>query len=69
MTIRKVVRLGHPTLRTIAPECTRAQLESSEVQRLIDDMIETMRDCEGVGIAANQVGVSLRIFNYGNLGG
>ena len=62
MTIRKVVRLGHPTLRTIAPECSRAQLESSEVQRLIDDMIETMRDYEGVGIAANQVGVSLRIF-------
>jgi peptide deformylase len=62
MTIRKVIRLGHPTLRTVAPECSKTQLESSEVQRLIDDMIETMRDYESVGIAANQVGVSLRIF-------
>ncbi len=32
------------------------------MQRLIEDMVETMRDYGGVGIAANQVGVSLRIF-------
>lgn len=62
MTIRRVVRLGHPVLRAAASECRRVELESPEVQRLIDDMIETMRDYGGVGIAANQVGVSLRIF-------
>ena len=62
MTIRRVVRLGHPALRTITSECTNAELESPEVQRLIDDMVETMRDYGGVGIAANQVGVSLKIF-------
>jgi peptide deformylase len=76
MTIRKVVRLGHPALRVVASECTSAELQSSEIQRVrysesdtasqiqrvIDDMIDTMRDYEGVGIAANQVGVPLRIF-------
>jgi peptide deformylase len=62
MTICRVVRLGHPVLRTVASECSKAELKSPEVQRLIDDMVETMRDYEGVGIAANQVGVSLRIF-------
>jgi peptide deformylase len=62
MTIRRVVRLGHPVLRAVASECSRAELESPEVQRLIDDMVETMRDYGGVGIAANQVAVPLRIF-------
>lgn len=62
MTVRRVVRLGHPVLRAVASECSRAELESPEVQRLIDDMVETMRDYGGVGIAANQVAVSLRIF-------
>jgi peptide deformylase len=64
MTIRKVVRLGHPALRVVASECTSAELQPSEIQRVrySDDMIDTMRDYEGVGIAANQVGVPLRIF-------
>jgi hypothetical protein len=62
MTIRKVVRLGHPALRVVASECTSAELQPSEIQRVIDDMIDTMRDYEGVGIAANQVGVPSRIF-------
>lgn len=62
MTIRRVVRLGHPALRAVASECGRVDLDSPEVQRIIDDMVETMRDYGGVGIAANQVGVPLRIF-------
>ncbi|MGH3867187.1 MAG: peptide deformylase [Pseudonocardiaceae bacterium] len=62
MVIRRVVRLGHPVLRAVASECSRVELESPEVQRIIDDMVETMRDYGGVGIAANQVGVPLRIF-------
>lgn len=62
MTIRRVVRLGHPVLRAVTSQCSRAELDSPEVQRLIDDMVETMHDYGGVGIAANQVGVSLRIF-------
>ncbi|MBV8539688.1 MAG: peptide deformylase [Pseudonocardiales bacterium] len=49
-------------LRTVASECSKVELGSSEVQRLIDDMVETMRDYGGVGIAASQVGISLRIF-------
>jgi len=62
MVVRKVVRLGHPVLRAVASECDRVEIRSPEVQRLIDDLIDTMRDYRGVGIAANQVGVALRIF-------
>ncbi|MGH3772497.1 MAG: peptide deformylase [Pseudonocardiaceae bacterium] len=62
MAIRRVVRLGHPVLRAVASKCGKVDLESPEVQRLIDEMVETMRDYGGVGIAASQVGVPLRIF-------
>lgn len=36
----------------------------SDLQRLVDDMFETMYDAPGVGLAANQIGVSLRLFVY-----
>jgi peptide deformylase len=53
---REIVEIGHPVLRERARELTPAELRSDEVQRLIDDMIETMRAAEGAGLAANQVG-------------
>jgi peptide deformylase len=55
MAILKVARMGHPVLRTTADPLTRSQIRSTEVQRLIDDMIETMHEYEGVGLAAPQV--------------
>jgi peptide deformylase len=58
---REIVEIGHPVLRERAREVTAEQLRSSEVQRLIDDMIETMRAANGAGLAANQVGETLRI--------
>jgi peptide deformylase len=58
---REIVEIGHPVLRERAREVTPEQLRSSEVQRLIDDMIETMRAANGAGLAANQVGETLRI--------
>jgi len=48
-------------LRSRAREITREELASTDVQRLIDDMIDTKRDANGAGIAANQVGSLLRI--------
>ena len=62
MTILKVAQLGHPVLRQQAASLTRSSLLSPDTQRLIDDMIDTMREYEGVGLAAPQVHVSLRIF-------
>ena len=61
MTIRKIATVGHPVLRQRAREVTPAELASAEVQRFIDDLIETMRDANGAGLAANQVHEPVRI--------
>jgi peptide deformylase len=55
MAILKVARLGHPVLRQVAWPVPVEEIRSAEVQRLIDDMIETMREYDGAGLAANQV--------------
>lgn len=57
----KVAKLGHPILRQIARPVADDELLDSATQRLIDDMIETMRDAAGVGLAAPQVHVSRKI--------
>jgi peptide deformylase len=59
--IREVVTVGDPVLRERAREVGAEELRSEGVQRLIDDMIETKRAANGAGIAANQVGETLRI--------
>jgi peptide deformylase len=61
MAILKVASLGHPVLRAVARPVAPEELASPALQRLIDDMIETMYEYEGVGLAAPQVHVGLRI--------
>ena len=61
MALRKIATIGHPVLRERARELTREDLASERIQRLVDDMIETMRDASGAGIAANQVHEPVRI--------
>ena len=61
MAILKVARLGHPVIRAQAAPVPKDTITSPEVQRLIDDMIETMREYDGVGIAAPQVHVSRQL--------
>jgi len=61
MAILKVARLGHPILRQEAKPVPPEEIRSSEVQRLIDDMIETMREYDGAGLAANQVHTARQI--------
>ena len=56
--LRPIVRYGAQGLQRAAAPVTTFD---EELQRLIDDMIETMHDAPGVGLAANQVGVSLRV--------
>jgi peptide deformylase len=58
---REIVEVGHPVLRKRARELTREELASDGVQFLIDDMIETMRAANGAGLAANQVGETVRV--------
>ena len=55
MTVLPIATVGHPVLRERAREITLEELRSAEVQRLIDDMVETKRAADGAGIAANQV--------------
>lgn len=61
MTIRKIAHLGHPVLRTRAREISREELLSASTQSFIDDLIETMRDADGAGLAAIQVYEPVRI--------
>ena len=61
MAILKVSHLGHPVLRKTAAKVDPAQLGTAEMQRLIDDMIETMREYDGIGLAAPQVHVSKQL--------
>jgi peptide deformylase len=58
---REIVELGDPVLRERAREVTPDELRGEPVQKLIDDMIETMRGANGAGLAANQVRETLRI--------
>jgi len=57
-----VARMGHPVLRAKTPAIERAELRSPTVQKLIDDMIDTMVEYHGVGLAAPQVHEGLRLF-------
>ncbi len=61
MTVLPIRELGDPVLREEAREVSGEELASAETQALIDSMIETMRDANGAGLAAPQVGVSKRI--------
>ena len=64
MAIRPIVRLGHPALRTPAEAVDRRRLGEPEIQTLIDDMLETMTESGGVGLAAPQLGIGLQLFVY-----
>jgi peptide deformylase len=61
MAILKVARLGHPILRQRAERVAPADVRSAAIQRLIDDMIETMHEYDGAGLAANQVHIAQQI--------
>ena len=56
--ILEIVQLGHPVLRE---RCKTVEVIDDALLKLVADMIETMRDAEGVGLAAPQVGVPLRL--------
>lgn len=60
MAILKVARMGHPVLRERASEVDGEELASPGFQRLLDDMVETMHEYDGVGLAAPQVHISRR---------
>jgi peptide deformylase len=62
MSILKVARMGHPVLRAKARALDKRDIRDPKIQALIDDMIETMMEYHGVGLAAPQVHTGLRLF-------
>ncbi len=65
MAILRVSRMGHPVLRQQAQALSPEQIRQPGLQQLIDDMVETMVDYDGVGLAAPQVYQSLRLIVLG----
>ncbi len=61
MAILKVCHLGHPVLRRVAEPVPPESIARPAFQQFIDDMIETMREYDGVGLAAPQVHVSQQV--------
>ncbi len=57
--ILKVARLGNPVVRGVAREVAAQEIAEDGFQRLLDDMVETMHEYDGVGLAAPQVHVPL----------
>src|SRR5688500_227173 len=62
MSILKVARMGHRVLREKTRAIEPKELKTVPLQKFIDDMIETMQEYSGVGLAAPQVHEGLRIF-------
>lgn len=61
MAIRQIRLLGDPVLRE---RCREVDEVNQETRQLIDDLIDTMYEADGIGLAAPQIGVSQRVFVY-----
>lgn len=61
MAILKVARMGHPILRRIAQNVDPADIQTAAFQQFIQDMVETMKEYDGIGLAAPQVHRSIRL--------
>ena len=62
MSILKVARMGHPVLRQRTRLVDKHEIRTADFQKLIDDMMETMDEYAGIGLAAPQVHQSVRLF-------
>jgi peptide deformylase len=61
VAIRKIAQMGEPVLRRVARPLSVQELKSPAIQTLIDDMIDTMHDADGAGLAAPQVYESVQL--------
>ena len=61
MAVRRIIRMGHPTLRQVAAPVDPAVLGEPTFKRLVEDMVDTLRDYGGVGLAAPQINESVRL--------
>ena len=61
MAVRKIIRMGHPTLRKPARDLTAEEIRSPEIAKLVEDMVDTLRDYGGIGLAAPQIDEPIRL--------
>lgn len=61
MAVRRIIRMGHPTLRRAATAVAPEQIGTDELHLLVEDMIDTLHDYGGIGLAAPQIDVPLRL--------
>jgi len=61
MAVQKVVKMGNPVLRLMAENVKPSLIKSPKIKTLIKDLWETMRATEGIGLAAPQIAVSLKV--------
>src|ERR1700751_2791555 len=63
----RIAQLGQPVLRAVATEVSAEEIRTPEFQQLIDDMLETLAESKGAGLAGPQVFRSQRVFLAGVL--
>ena len=61
MSVRRILQIGDPQLRLCAAPVDVADVDRQEIRTLVGDLIDTMRDAGGAGLAATQIGVPLRV--------
>ena len=65
MAIRPILKMGEPLLLQTAIQVSPDAIASNETQEIIQDLLDTMKDANGAGLAAPQIGVSLQIVVFG----
>ena len=63
MAIREIIKMGHPTLLEVAKPVEK--FNTSELDSIIEDMIDTMKENDGAGLAAPQIGLGMQLVIFG----
>jgi peptide deformylase len=61
MAIREIIRMGHPTLRRVARPLEHEELGIERIGKLVEDMVDTLHHAGGIGLAAPQINVPVRL--------
>ena len=61
MAVRRIINLGHPNLREVAQPVPDNDIGTPALQHLVNDMIDTLADYGGIGLAAPQINVGVRL--------
>ena len=63
MATREILKMGHPTLLEVAKPVEK--FNTSELDSIIEDMIDTMKENDGAGLAAPQIGLGMQLVIFG----